>query len=176
MRQGNGEYLPLVGDFMSFQRNRRYAKSTGSHVLVQTSAKGGVRYSLPGAAELADTFSYFPSSYLLRFRFVRPNCAREQNSRQGKPTTFRRWARGLMVRLKRLYENRDVKFSIHSLVLASSSLGLIFFIPFLPSRRFQTVRCPLRFMGVMGPSHWMALADSSKCAEECLSYSAGPRP
>src|SRR6267143_4610883 len=49
--------------------------------LSQTSAKGSFRCSLPWGSRGSRDVQLLPSSYLLRFGFVRPNCARKQNSR-----------------------------------------------------------------------------------------------
>jgi hypothetical protein len=57
---GNGEYLPLVGDFMSFNEivdtlNRQGHKFSFKQVPKEVFAA----VPLPGAAEIANTFSYF---------------------------------------------------------------------------------------------------------------------
>jgi hypothetical protein len=56
---GNGEYLPLVGDFMSFNGivetlNRQGHKFTFNQVPPEVFAT-----LFPGAAEIAETFKYF---------------------------------------------------------------------------------------------------------------------
>ncbi len=55
---GNGEYLPLVGDFMSFNEIVD-TLSTGSQILVQKSAKGSFQCSLPWSRRGGRGFSYF---------------------------------------------------------------------------------------------------------------------
>ena len=77
---GHGEYLPLVGDFMSFNEivdtlNRQGYKFSFKRVPTESFA------SFPGAAEVAETFSYFEAHTYLGSDSSRPNCAREQNSR-----------------------------------------------------------------------------------------------
>ena len=81
---GNGEYLPLVGDFMSFNEiidtlNRQGHKFSFNQVPAEVFAA-----LFPGAAEIAETFKVLPGSYLPRFGFIRPNCARKQG---GRPAT-----------------------------------------------------------------------------------------
>jgi len=70
-----------------------------------------------------------------------------------------------------------------AIVISRFILGLGFVVfglnilhPFLPQPPIPEGSLPARFMGVMGPvigRHWR---DSSKCSEECLSYSAGLHP
>ena len=79
---GNGEYLPLVGDFMSFNE------------IIDTLNRQGHKFSFKQVPKevFADSLSWgrrdgrdvqiLRSSYLPGFGFVRPNCARKQNSRQ----------------------------------------------------------------------------------------------
>jgi len=78
---GSGEYLPLAGDFMSFNEVVDALKSTGAQFSVKQVPKEVFATFFAGAAEAAETFRYFPSSYLLGFGFARQNCARKQNSR-----------------------------------------------------------------------------------------------
>src|SRR6266853_1112627 len=90
---GNGEYLPLVGDFMSF------------HEIVDTVNQQGHKYSFtqvpkevfaaapfPGATEIANTFSYFQAhTYLVSDSRDRIALANKIAGRQ--PTKFSEWAR-----------------------------------------------------------------------------------
>ena len=87
---GHGEYLPLVGDFMSFNEivdtlNRQGHKFSFTQVPKEMFAT-----LFPGAAEVAETFCLLPGSYLPGFGFVRPDCARKHDSRQATDQTFRR--------------------------------------------------------------------------------------
>ena len=89
---GHGEYLPLVGDFMSFGE------------IVDTLNRQGHRYSFkqvpkpafvdlfPGASEVAETFAYFQAyTYLGADSRDRIALANKVAGRQ--PTTFSAWAR-----------------------------------------------------------------------------------
>ncbi len=76
---GNGEYLPLVGDFMSFNGIVETLNRQG-HTFTFNQVPPEVFATLfPGAAEIAETFKLLPSSYLPGFGFVRSNRARKQN-------------------------------------------------------------------------------------------------
>ncbi len=85
---GNGEYLPLVGDFMSFNEivdtlNRQGHKFSLKHVPKEAFA---------GAAEVTETFSYFQAhTYLGSDSRDRIALANEIAGRQ--PTKFAAWAR-----------------------------------------------------------------------------------
>src|SRR6266481_5076956 len=89
---GNGEYLPLVGDFMSFNEivwtlNRQGHKFSFKQVPNEVFAAG----SFPGAAEIANTFSYFEAyTYLGSDSRDRIALANKIASRQ--PTKFAAWA------------------------------------------------------------------------------------
>ena len=54
----------------------------------QTSPKGAFRYILSRSRRDCRDVQLLPSSYLLGFGFVRPNCARKQNSRQATDQVF----------------------------------------------------------------------------------------
>src|SRR5437879_1503118 len=88
---GNGQYLPLVGDFMSFNE------------IVETLNRQGHRFSFtqvpkevfaglfPGAAEIAEMLSYFQAhTYLGSDWHVRVSLANIIAGRQ--PTRFSAWA------------------------------------------------------------------------------------
>src|SRR5206468_5155423 len=60
----------------------------GSQILVQTSGEGSLCYSLPWGGRDCRDVQLLPSSYLLRLGFLRPNCARKQNSRQATDRVF----------------------------------------------------------------------------------------
>jgi uncharacterized protein YbjT (DUF2867 family) len=89
---GNGEYLPLVGDFMSFNEivetlNRQGHDFSFKQVPVDVFAK-----LFPGAAEIAATFAYFQAhTYLAGDWRDRIALANEVAGRQ--PTRFATWAR-----------------------------------------------------------------------------------
>jgi len=90
-RAGNGEYLPLVGDFMSFNE------------IVETLNRQGHRFSVnrvpkevfarsPGGFEIAETLSYFQAhTYLGSDWSDRIALANKIAGRQ--PSTFAAWAR-----------------------------------------------------------------------------------
>jgi NmrA-like family protein len=90
---GNGEYLPLVGDFMSFNEivwtpNRQGHKFSFKQVPKEVF----VAASFPGAAEIANTFSYFQAyTYLGSDSRDRIAFANKIAGRQ--PTKFAAWAR-----------------------------------------------------------------------------------
>jgi hypothetical protein len=69
---GNGEYLALVGDFMSFNE------------IVDTLSPQGHKFSFKQVPRevFATLFPGAAVVYLPGFEFVRPNCARKQNSRR----------------------------------------------------------------------------------------------
>ena len=90
---GNGEYLPLVGDFMSFNEivstlNQQGHKFSFKQVPKEVFAAG----SFPGAAEIADNFGYFQAyTYLGSDSRDRIALANKIAGRQ--PTKFAAWAR-----------------------------------------------------------------------------------
>ena len=88
---GNGEYLPLVGDFMSFNEivdtlNRQGHKFSFKQVPEEVFAS-----FFPGAAEIAAMFSYFQAhTYLGSDSRDRIALANKVAGRQ--PTKFSAWA------------------------------------------------------------------------------------
>jgi uncharacterized protein YbjT (DUF2867 family) len=56
---GHGEYLPLVGDFMSFNDIVDTLNRQGHQLSFTQVPKEGFATLFPGAAEIANTFSYF---------------------------------------------------------------------------------------------------------------------
>jgi uncharacterized protein YbjT (DUF2867 family) len=90
---GNGEYLPLVGDFMSFNEivdtlNRQGHKFSFKQVPKEVFAAA----PFPGAAEFATTFSYFQAhTYLGSDSRDRIALANKLAGRP--PTKFSEWAR-----------------------------------------------------------------------------------
>ena len=89
---GNGEYLPLVGDFMSFNEIVDVLNRQG-HNFSFTRVPADVFATLfPGAAEIAAMFSYFQShTYLGSDSSDRIALANKIAGRQ--PTRFSTWAR-----------------------------------------------------------------------------------
>ena len=89
---GNGRYLPLVGDFMSFNEivdtlNQQGHEFSFKQVPTETFAK-----LFPGAAEIAATFAYFQAhTYLGSDSRDRIALANKVAIRQ--PTKFSTWAR-----------------------------------------------------------------------------------
>jgi uncharacterized protein YbjT (DUF2867 family) len=89
---GNGEYLPLVGDFMSFSEivetlNRQGHEFSFKHVPKELFAS-----FFPGAAEIAEMFSYFQAhTYLGSDSTERIALANKIAGRQ--PTKFSTWTR-----------------------------------------------------------------------------------
>ena len=88
---GNGEYLPLVGDFMSFNEIVAVLNRQG-HNFSFTQAPADVFATLfPGAAEISSMFSYFEAhTYLGSESRDRIALANKIAGRQ--PTKFATWA------------------------------------------------------------------------------------
>ena len=89
---GNGEYLPLVGDFMSFNEIVETLNRQG-HNFSFTQVPREVFASLfPGAAEMPETFGYFQAhTYLGSDSSDQIALANKIAGRQ--PTKFSTWAR-----------------------------------------------------------------------------------
>jgi uncharacterized protein YbjT (DUF2867 family) len=89
---GNGEYLPLVGDFMSFNEIIRALNDQG-HNFSFTQVPMEVFANLfPGAEEVAETFNWFENyTYLGSHSADEIELANEIAGVQ--PTTFENWAR-----------------------------------------------------------------------------------
>ena len=89
---GHGEYLPLVGDFMSFNEIVDTLNRQGHTFSFKRVPKEVFATLFPGAAELADSFSYFQAhTYLGSDSSDRIALANKIAGRQ--PTTFSTWAR-----------------------------------------------------------------------------------
>src|ERR1700687_1612529 len=89
---GNGEYLPLVGDFMSFNEivdtlNRQGHKYSFKRVPMEVFAT-----SFPGAAEVAEMLSYFQAHTYLGSN-SRDEIALANKIAGRQPTKFSTWAR-----------------------------------------------------------------------------------
>ncbi len=88
---GNGEYLPLVGDFMSFNEIVETLNRQGHKFSVKQVPKEVFAASFPGAAEVAETFSYFEAhTYLGSNSYDEIALANKIAGRQ--PTKFSTWA------------------------------------------------------------------------------------
>jgi len=89
---GKGEYLPLVGDFMSFNEIVDTLNRQGHTFSVRQVLKTVFAALFPGAAEAAETFRYFQAhTYLGSDSFDRIALANRIAGRQ--PTKFSTWAR-----------------------------------------------------------------------------------
>jgi uncharacterized protein YbjT (DUF2867 family) len=89
---GNGQYLPLVGDFMSFNEIVDTLNRQGHKFSVKQVPKEQFAALFPGAAEAAETFMYFQAhTYLGADSHDRIALANKIAGRQ--PTRFATWAR-----------------------------------------------------------------------------------
>jgi len=89
---GNGEYLPLVGDFMSFNEIVDTLNRQGHEFSFKQVPTEAFAASFPGAAEAAETFRYFEAyTYLGSDSSDRIALANKVAGRQ--PTKFSTWAR-----------------------------------------------------------------------------------
>src|SRR6266571_5028617 len=89
---GNGEYLPLVGDFLSFNEIVETLNRQGHKFSVKQVPKEVFATLFPGAAELAEMFSYWEAhTYLGSDSSDRIALANKIAGRQ--PTQFSTWAR-----------------------------------------------------------------------------------
>jgi len=59
VQAGNGEYLPLVGDFMNFNEIVETLNRQGNEFSFKQVPKEIFATFFPGAAEIAEMFSYF---------------------------------------------------------------------------------------------------------------------
>jgi uncharacterized protein YbjT (DUF2867 family) len=89
---GHGEYLPLVGDFMSFASIIDTLNRRGHNISFNQVPKDVFAGFFPGAAEIAEMFSYFQAhTYLGSDSRVQIALANKVAGRQ--PTKFSAWAR-----------------------------------------------------------------------------------
>jgi uncharacterized protein YbjT (DUF2867 family) len=89
---GNGEYLPLVGDFLSFNEIIETLNQQGNKLSVKQVPTELFATFFPGAAEIAEMFSYFQAhAYLGSDSSDRIALANKIAGRQ--PTKFSTWAR-----------------------------------------------------------------------------------
>jgi uncharacterized protein YbjT (DUF2867 family) len=90
-KAGNGEYLPLVGDFMSFNEIVDTLNRQGHELSFKQVPKEVFATLFPGAAEVAATFSYFQAhTYLGSDSHDEIALANEIAGRQ--PSKFATWA------------------------------------------------------------------------------------
>jgi uncharacterized protein YbjT (DUF2867 family) len=88
---GNGQYLPLVGDFMSFNEIVETLHRQGHHISYKQVPKESFAHLFPGAAEIAEMFSYWEAhTYLGSDSSDRIALANKVAGRQ--PTRFSTWA------------------------------------------------------------------------------------
>jgi uncharacterized protein YbjT (DUF2867 family) len=91
-KAGNGEYLPLVGDFMSFNEIVDTLNRQGHAFSVKRVPAEVFATFFPGAAEVAEMFAYFQAhTYLGSDMRDRVALANKIAGRQ--PTRFSAWAR-----------------------------------------------------------------------------------
>ena len=89
---GHGEYLPLVGDFMSFNEILDTLKQLGHSFSFNRVPTNVFATFFPGAAEIAEMFAYFQAhTYLGSDSHDRVTLANEIADR--RPTKFSAWAR-----------------------------------------------------------------------------------
>src|SRR6266478_5213824 len=89
---GNGEYLPLVGDFLSFNEIVETLNQQGHKLSLKQVPAELFATFFPGAAEIAEMFSYFQAhTYLGSDSSDRIALANKIAGRQ--PTKFSTWAR-----------------------------------------------------------------------------------
>jgi len=88
---GNGQYLPLVGDFMSFNEIVETLNRQGHNFSYQQVPKESFAGAFPGAAEIAEMFSYWEAhTYLGSDSSDRIALANKVAGRE--PTRFSNWA------------------------------------------------------------------------------------
>ena len=89
---GNGEYLPLVGDFMSFNEIVETLNRQGHNLSHKHVPKESFAGSFPGATEIAEMFSYWEAhTYLGSDSHDQITLANQIAGRQ--PSKFSTWAR-----------------------------------------------------------------------------------
>ena len=89
---GHGQYLPLVGDFLSFNEIVETLNRQGHHFSYKQVPKESFARAFPGATEIAEMFSYWEvHTYLGSDSSDRIALANRIAGRQ--PTNFSAWAR-----------------------------------------------------------------------------------
>jgi uncharacterized protein YbjT (DUF2867 family) len=103
---GNGEYLPLVGDFMSFNEIVDTLNRLGHNLSYKQVPKESFTRSFPGATEIAETFSYWEAhTYLGSDSSGQIALAKKIAGRP--PTMLSTWARmNIPVQTAELQENK----------------------------------------------------------------------
>ena len=94
---GNGEYLPLVGDFLSFNDIVDSLKRQGHDISFQQVPKEIFAGSFPGADEVAATFAYFQAHTYLGSDSS-DQIALANKVAGSQPTEFWTWARANFLR------------------------------------------------------------------------------
>jgi uncharacterized protein YbjT (DUF2867 family) len=89
---GHGEYLPLVGDFMSFNEIVVTLNRQGHEFSFKQVPRDSFAASFPGAAEIASTFAYFQAHTYLGAD-SREQIALANRVASKQPTKFSAWAR-----------------------------------------------------------------------------------
>jgi hypothetical protein len=88
---GNGQYLPLVGDFMSFNEIVETLNRQGHNISYKQVPKESFAGAFPGAIEIAEMFSYWEAhTYLGSDSSDRITLANKVAGRE--PTRFSTWA------------------------------------------------------------------------------------
>jgi uncharacterized protein YbjT (DUF2867 family) len=89
---GNGQYLPLVGDFMSFNEIVETINRQGHNISYNRVPKEVFAGFFPGAAEIAEMFSYWEAHTYLGSD-LSPQIALANKVAGREPTRFSNWAR-----------------------------------------------------------------------------------
>jgi len=90
-RAGNGQYLPLVGDFMSFNEIVDTLNRQGHELSFKQVPREAFATAFPGAAELAEMFAYFQAHTYLGAD-LRDGIALANKVAGRRPTRFSIWA------------------------------------------------------------------------------------
>ena len=92
---GNGEYLPLVGDFLSFNEMLEILNRQGHKLSYRRIPKEDFAGAVPGAAEIAEMFGYGESCILTSVQDMSDEMCASPNKIAGrrKSTNFSDWAR-----------------------------------------------------------------------------------
>jgi uncharacterized protein YbjT (DUF2867 family) len=89
---GNGEYLPLVGDFLSFNEIVQTLNRQGHNLSYKQIPKESFAGSFPGATEIAEMFSYWEAHTYLGSD-MSDQIALANRIAGKQPTRFLAWAR-----------------------------------------------------------------------------------
>jgi uncharacterized protein YbjT (DUF2867 family) len=88
---GNGEYLPLVGDFLSFNEIVEILNRQGNNLSYKQVPKENFASSFPGATEIAEMFSYWEAHTYLGSDSSDQIALASKKAGRG-PTKFSTWA------------------------------------------------------------------------------------